>query len=383
MKKCLSLLLLTLLLLAAAACSRGNGAASSAPAEASSAPAPTVYRNPLTGEVTEKDLTAYCPIAVMLNTAHAALPQSGNSKADMYYEVPEEGGITRIMAFYQDVTDVGWIGPIRSTRPYFVRLAVGQDALLTHCGGSRKAYTIIQKYMKKADFNDIDALNHGTNCGWSWFQRSEERLEAGYALEHTLYIHSDKLQDFLKEKKDTIRRKHKGDSHEPSLLFTEDGTPEDGSFAKEIKVTMSSVKNTGFQYDDEKGVYKVSEFDEPYMDERADKQVTVENVLLLQTDISVNEASSLGHLTVILTGKGPGYYASGGKFIPITWEKKDVESQQHFFKEDGTELQVGVGKTYICIVDKSRDIAIDGHIEAKPSDADESNAEVDNMAEVG
>ena len=137
MKKWLSLLLLTLLLLATAACSRGDGATSSAP-EVSSAPAPTVYRNPLTGEVTEKDLTPYCPIAVMLNTAHAALPQSGNSKADMYYEVPEEGGITRIMAFYQDVSDVGWIGPIRSTRPYFVRLAVGQDALLTHCGAVRR-----------------------------------------------------------------------------------------------------------------------------------------------------------------------------------------------------------------------------------------------------
>ena len=382
MKKWLSLLLLTLLLLATAACSRGDGATSSAP-EVSSAPAPTVYRNPLTGEVTEKDLTPYCPIAVMLNTAHAALPQSGNSKADMYYEVPEEGGITRIMAFYQDVSDVGWIGPIRSTRPYFVRLAVGQDALLTHCGGSKKAYTIIQKYMKKADFNDIDALNHGTNCGWSWFERSKERLEAGYALEHTLYIHSDRLQDFLKEKKKEIRRKHKGDSHEQSLSFVEDGTPEEGSFGKEIKVTMSSVKNTGFRYDDEKGVYKVSEFDEPYMDERTDKQVTVENVLILMTDISVNEQSSLGHLTVILTGKGPGYYACGGKFIPITWEKKDVESQQHFFKQDGTELKVGVGKTYICMVDKSRDISFDGHIMAKPSDADESNAEVDKMAEVG
>ena len=379
MKKYLILLFTVGLLLSAAACSRG-GEASSAPAE--SVPEPTVFHNPLTGEVTDTDLTPYCPIAVMLNTAKAALPQSGNSKADILYEVPEEGGVTRIMAYYQDITGVGTIGPVRSTRPYFVRLALGQDALLTHCGGSKRAYHIIQKYMKKVDFNDIDALNHGTNCAWNWFHRSEARLEDGYALEHTLYIESDSLQDYLKEKKDEIRTKHK-QPIVPSLAFTEDGTPQNGSSAKDIKITMSSIKNTGFTYDEEKGTYAVSEYDEPYMDEAGDTRVQVKNVIILQTDISVNEASSLGHLTVILTGKGPGYYACGGKFIPITWEKKDVTEQQHFYDLEGNQIQCSVGKSYICIVDKSRDITIDGQVQDKPKDADARNAEVDSMAEVG
>ena len=29
--------------------------------------------------------------------------------------------------------------------------------------------------MEKADFNDIDCLNHGTNCAYSYFKRSEAR----------------------------------------------------------------------------------------------------------------------------------------------------------------------------------------------------------------
>ena len=97
-------------------------------------------RNPLTGEETEKDISGNCPVAVMLNNIKQALPQSGNSKADFFFEIPEEGGITRIMALYQDITDVGTIGTVRSTRPYYVRLAVGHDAILTHCGGRNTAH---------------------------------------------------------------------------------------------------------------------------------------------------------------------------------------------------------------------------------------------------
>lgn len=64
-------------------------------------------RNPLTGEETEKDISGNCPVAVMLNNIKQALPQSGNSKADFFFEIPEEGGITRIMALYQDIIGRG------------------------------------------------------------------------------------------------------------------------------------------------------------------------------------------------------------------------------------------------------------------------------------
>lgn len=55
----------------------------------------------------------------MLNTIRQALPQSGNSKADMYIEMTEEGGITRVLGFYNSLKGVDKIGTIRSTREYF------------------------------------------------------------------------------------------------------------------------------------------------------------------------------------------------------------------------------------------------------------------------
>lgn len=388
MKKILSLLLALSMLLALSACSfGGDETVSSAeePAAETSAEVSTTelegYRNPLTGEETETDISRNCPVGVMLNNVKEALPQSGNSKADMFYEVPEEGGITRILALFQDVTDVGQIGTVRSTRPYFVRLAVGQDALLTHCGGSNQAYVIIKKYMEKADFNDIDCLNHGTNCAYSYFKRSEARLNAGFALENTMYIHSDNIQEYLSKHTDTIRTTHKED-FTPAQQFVEDGTPENGTSAKSIDVVMSQYKHTLFDYDESTGSYGVSEFGSPYIDEVTGEQIHVENVVVLLTDISVNEESALGHLSVVLTGTGTGYYACGGKFIPITWEKKDVVDQQRFYDADGNQIKFGIGKTYICIVDKSRNITIDEVVQPKPADANEEDAKVDSMAQV-
>lgn len=392
MKKLLSILLVLAMLLALAGCTvapAGSGSDASAEASAPVEDVPAKEeetgtglpgnRNPLTGEETETDISGNCPVAVMLNNIQQALPQSGNSQADFFYEIPEEGGITRIMALYQDVSGVGAIGTVRSTRPYYVRLAVGMDAVLVHCGGSGTAYVIIKKYMRKADFNDMDCLNKGTNCAYPYFYRSQARLNAGYATEHTMYTDSDKIQEYLEKNQDTVRSQHRK-NFDNGLRFAEDGTPESGGSAQDIDVVMSQYKNTTFQYNPDSKTYAVGQFGTGYMDEASGKQVEVTNVVVVQTDISVVQESSKGHLAVVMTGTGSGYYACGGKYIPITWEKKDVRSPQRFYDMDGNELKLGVGKTFVCVIDKSRDITIDGNLLEKPADANEADNAVDQMA---
>lgn len=388
MKKILSLLLAVGLLLALSACTFGSGetvsSAEPEPVESTAAASSTGldgYRNPLTGEETETDISRNCPVGVMLNNVKEALPQSGNPKADMVLRSARGG---RHHPGSWPVPGCHRGGPDRHCPQHpalFVRLAVGQDALLTHCGGSNQAYVIIKKYMEKADFNDIDCLNHGTNCAYSYFKRSEARLNAGFALENTMYIHSDNIQAFLEKNKDTIRTTHKPD-YAPAQQFVEDGTPAQGSSAKSIDVVMSQYKHTLFDYDESTGSYGVTEFGSPYIDEVTGEQIHVENVVVLLTDISVNEQSKLGHLSVVLTGTGTGYYACGGKFIPITWEKKSVEDQQRFYDQDGNQIKFGIGKTYICVVDKARNITMDEVVQPKPADANEADTQVDSMAQV-
>lgn len=104
------------------------------------------YVNPLTGEGCARDIAQKRPVAVMLNNLKKALPQLGVSQADIIYEAPAEGGITRMLAVFQSVEEVGNIGSVRSARDYYVSLAMGHDALYLHAGGSPGAYAAIKNW---------------------------------------------------------------------------------------------------------------------------------------------------------------------------------------------------------------------------------------------
>lgn len=375
MKKFVSLLLALAMALSLIGCKRAEPQIEPTPVPEESAPDESLEEvieeeeepafdwstvNPLTGEPSDIDYTDVRPVAVMLNNIRQALPQHGNSQADLLYEVPEEGGITRIMGVYQDLTDVGTLGTVRSTRPYYVRLALSNDAILVHAGGSGAAYNLIKQFMDEVDFDDIDFLSHGTNSAESIFYRDRDRLNSGYASEHTLFTNSSSIQQWIEEHPDRIKtdhRKHFRRTH----TFVEDGTPALGVDASSIYVSFSGYKGTGFDYDAEAGTYGVSEFDKAYVDGATGNQVHVENVIIIQTDIKeLNDAK--GHISVFLTGEGDGYYACNGKMEKIHWVKEKNRYTYSLFDENGEEVPLGIGKSFICVLDKNRDISINGEV---------------------
>ncbi|MCD7880727.1 MAG: DUF3048 domain-containing protein [Clostridiales bacterium] len=296
--------------------------------------------NPLTGEATETDVSANRPVMVMLNNLKQALPQSGNSQADIIYEMLEEGGITRMLAVYQDISSVeGNLGTIRSTRPYYVDLVAGLDGILVHAGGSNAAYEKISSL----GVTDLDALSGGAS---TLFWRDKTRLAAGVATEHTMYITASDIADYLASS--SLRTEHEeGFSMQQS--FVEDGTPSDGSAATVITVPFSGYKTGEFTYDAASGKYLVSEYGSAYVDGTTGEQVSVTNVIIM-TNISTIEGDSKGRISVTMTGSGIGYYACGGKYIPINWSRASEDSQYQFTTMSGEQLQLGVGKSYINIV---------------------------------
>ena len=233
----------------------------------------------------------------------------------------------------------------------------------------------------KGEKKPLQAKFYGTDKKLPVHNRAEmdKILKALENTEHTMYTDSDKIQDYLKNGKDDVRTKHKK-NFDAGLRFAEDGTP-DGASATDVDVEMSQYKNTTFQYNADKKTYAVGQFGTGYIDEaNGNKQVEVTNVLVILTDISVVKESTKGHLSVSTTGTGTGYYISGGKYIPITWKKDSVTAPQRFYDQDGNELKLSVGKTFECMIDKSRDVKIDGKVLEKPADANENDNEVDKMA---
>ena len=120
------------------------------------------------------------PVAVMVDNHPGARPQSGLNQACLVYEAPVEGGVTRFMAVYGHGQEVPKIGPVRSMRPYFVRLAKSLGAVLAHCGGSPEAYAIASE-LGLPRFDDI----HG---GYRVFWRDQKGVSP-----HNLYTGTAKL----------------------------------------------------------------------------------------------------------------------------------------------------------------------------------------------
>src|SRR5690625_546006 len=67
-------------------------------------------------------------LAVMVNNANVARPQTGLIDADVVYEFLAEGAITRFLALYQStIPEV--VGPVRSARSYYIDTARDHGAI--------------------------------------------------------------------------------------------------------------------------------------------------------------------------------------------------------------------------------------------------------------
>lgn len=317
-------------------------------AEVTAEPSPTPYDgpvSPLSGLPIGEQWLNRRPVAVILNNLKEALPQMGQSQADIIYEVPAEGGITRMLAVYQSVEGVGKIGSIRSARPYYLELALGHDAIFIHAGGSEDAYASIRQWGVAAlDGVRGPYLSNQENGNLMW--RDPERKK-NYSLEHTVVTTGEAIiQRFAGYT--NLRQEHKK-GYVYEMDFTEDGTPSGGFSANHLQVPFSFYKTGEFQYDPQSGLYLIEEYGEPFIDGNTGEQVGVTNVVVLKTSIR-NTWDSLGHMAVDLSGGGTGYFACGGQAIDLLWSKDYPDGQLLYTDQEGNPIIFGAGRTYVCIV---------------------------------
>ena len=293
--------------------------------------------HPLTGLPTEKDLTNARPLAFMMNNVSSAQPQLGISKADLIFEVLVEGGLTRSLGVFQDVSGVGTIGSIRSSRPYYVDLVCGLDAIYIHAGGSTDAYTTLYE-------RGVDRLDGVNGSRQEIFYRDSDRLYSlGY--EHSLVTSSELIEEYFPSYE--FRMEHR-DGFDMDMHFAEDGTPAGGESAKSLKVRFSASKSTSFEYKAADSLYYASQYGSAYRDGYSGDQVAVTNIVILHADTYAYD--DYGRLAIDLTGSGEGRFCCGGKTVPITWSKDSYNEWFRFHLEDGRPLTLGCGKTYFCII---------------------------------
>lgn len=301
------------------------------------APKPTNV-NPLTGvaDLSEEAIGAR-PVAIMVENSPAARPQWGISTPDVIIEGVVEGGITRMMWLYADVTKIPKIGPVRSARHDYVEIAQGMNAIFVHWGGSNLAYDKISSLGMK----DIDGLTDG-----AYFKRDSSRNSRG--TEHTGYTKGDMLAKAITNLK--IDKKATGTDW-TMFKVVEDGVrlPFGGASggAAEVNITYSSSYKYSFKYNVSEKVYYNYINGSAVKDGNDSKQMAVSNIIVMFS--ATKTVDGEGHQDWDLSS-GEALWISNGSGEKITWKKGDATSPLKFFGADGKELVVNKGKTYVGVV---------------------------------
>lgn len=302
------------------------------------------YTNPLTGEGAMEDIGTERPIVVMFNNLEKALPQLGIGQADVIYEIVAEGGITRLMGLYQELESVDTLGPVRSARDYYVSLAFGHDAIYVHAGGSPQAYDALQDW----GMSYIDFVNgpYGEMC----WRDPARRKNAGF--EHSLLTSG---QNILSQMPSRFRRQHQ-DGYQVGWEFQETA-PSGGQAATSLTVPFSTYKTGHFSYDPESGGYSIRQtvngHDHDFIDGNDGQPVSVRNVLVLYTDVSLIPGDSAGRMSVRTTGSGTGLLLRDGQVFDLVWTRERRQDCYSFSTPSHTPLPLAPGTSYINVVSAS------------------------------
>ena len=304
---------------------------------------PIGFPHPVTGVwLEQEDPYLVRPYAVVMdNDEKDSTPHWGCSAADMIWELPHEGGTTRCVGIFTDLSNVDRLGPNRSVRPYILSTAMSFNAILVHAGGSPQGYDMLAD----TKWNNMDGVQGpGTE---KYYHRDKDRQNAGVASWHTMYTTAEEVMEYV------ANRGYKTELEEQAdygMTFAADATP-NGVDATTITINFQkNGRKTIMHYDAEQGAYTREQFNQTYKDGNNGDVPYFENVLVLET--SVKKIDSYGRLQVTLVGEGDGWFACNGKMIPIKWSRASETSPYEYTLEDGTPLTFGVGKTFAAVIYK-------------------------------
>ena len=276
------------------------------------------------------------PIAVMIDNHKGAWPQAGLNKAYSVYEIIVEGGETRLMALFKGV-DLDEIGPVRSSRHYFLDYALENDAIYAHYGWSPKARTDISSL-------DVDNINGITESSSSFWRTKAK------AAPHNVFTSTEDIKKIAKNKGYSLT------SDEDSVLnYTFDEVNlEDGIDANTVTIPYSELHTTSYKYDEETKRYTRYARGKKQTDYETKEPITTKNIIItFVRNSKLNDGTKKDRQTLNNVKTCDGYYITNGKAIKIKCVKKSRKGQTVYQDLDGNEIEVNDGNTFfnICPID--------------------------------
>ena len=289
------------------------------------------------------------PIAVMIDNHIQAMPQVGLNSAYLIYEIIVEGGQTRMMALYKGV-DLEKIGPLRSSRHYFLDYALENDAIYVHWGWSPKAQSDISSLK-------VQNINGGFESSTAFWRDKEWQRTRD--LEHTGVTSTKSILEVAKRKGYTTTSTKKSVLNYVGNEFELDSKID----AKEVTIPYSTSNTVKYEYDETTKRYTRYSRNKKQVDATTDEALTVKNIIITKCkNWSLNDGENKGRQDIGNVGTLEGYYITNGKAIKITAEKSSRTAQTVYKDLEGNEIKVNDGNTFIQIC------PIDSQIEIEPGE---------------
>ncbi len=324
----------------------GSVAAASATPTPTATPVPTpqLVPAPLDGVLVTADVAARHPIAVMIDDLSPARPQSGFTAASVVWQAPAEGGIPRYMMIFQENIP-GAVGPVRSSRYYYIAWAAEWQAVYVHAGGSPQALaTLRAKGNGQYVYNAEDFRYEGT---YLW------RIKTRFAP-HNVYTDGAHLRKL-------VRVVHAKDgARAPIWSFAPDAPLASRPIGGSIDVGYLA-NHIHYDYDRATNTYPRGVTTAPKQVDAANGQrVAPKNVVIMLVRFGpLNDGHPQKHrLEANLIGKGTAWIATNGRTIRGTWRKDAVTKPTRFFDASGNPVTLTIGQTFIQVLQTGSKVTI-------------------------
>ena len=298
------------------------------------------------------------------NGTDGARPQAGLTQAGVVFEAIAEAGITRFAAIYQNPTSAV-IGPIRSLRIYYLQWDTPFDCTIVHAGGSGDALAAVANGGYKDLTENYTYMYRGTYGSRLWNNLFTTSSYLAQFSNDSGYTTSD-IKGFSRMTPEESSRARVDASVAEKLVITEPATGDLSS----INATVQNIAlrfggwasfNVNYAYDASTNSYKrgyesgiaheVYECPAEDLGERNPEDVCTltqmsPNVVIAMV-VQESKASDNYHEDIKAVGSGNVYIFQNGTAIKGEWVKGSAAEQIKFYDEDGDEVKLAPGQTFV------------------------------------
>jgi len=281
---------------------------------------------PLTGQpAPHGEVPARPALAIKVENLPDARPQAGLDRADVVYEEPVEGGITRFIVVYQ-CHDAARVGPVRSGRTTDPKVLVqfGRP-VMGYAGGQAPVVRAIDR---------AGLIDENYNIAISAYTRDDTR-----PAPHNLYTSTRSL---WKAAMATEGAPHPVFSYDPEVAGP-------SRKARTVHLPFSSYSDVYWTWSRREGAWLRSHGTVPHVLEDG-TQVRAANVVVMQVQVRTGpivDAAGNHSPEVELTGSGKAYVFRDGRMIVGRWERARLKDVTTFVTKAGTEIALAPGVTWV------------------------------------